>query len=97
MDKVYWSILKLGDFVEEPTTEYCDTTPQDYQKERKCEIMIPPPINENKVDIVGRLFGGTVRTKMTKILKLDDRVIVEKNCEKEFKTTSLYAIVFSFF
>ena len=70
----------MGDFDEEPTTEYCDTTPQDYQKENKCEILIPPPINENKVDIVGRLFGGTVRTK---ILKLDDRVIVERSCEEK--------------
>ena len=87
MDKVYWSILKLGDFVEEPTTEYCDTTPQDYQKENKCKILIPPLSSENKVDTVGRLFGGTVRTK---ILKLDDKVTVERNCEENSKSMKIF-------
>ena len=92
MDRVYWNILKLGDFAEETSTENCDTTPQDYQKERKCKNLLPPPINEmeNKVDIVGRLFGGTVKTRKMNNLTLDDRVMVEKTNKKEVKSMKTF-------
>ena len=80
MDRVYWNIIKLGDFVEETSPESCNTTPYDSQKETNCENLLPPPDKEieNKVDIVGRLFGGTVKSR-----KLDKNEKVKKNEEEK--------------
>ena len=75
MDRVYWNIRRLGDFIEEISSASCNTIPHNSQKGTNHENMLPPPdkeTDENKVDIVGRLFGGTVRDRKLKNLTLDE-------------------------
>ena len=66
MDNAYKNINELGTVMEyKSTPDPYDTTPHHNfeSTETNYKNLLPPPPEVHRVDIVGRLFGGTMRDK----------------------------------
>ena len=85
MDKAYHNINKLGTVIElESTIVPCDITPHHNYKstETRFTKQLPPHPQVHRVDIVGRIFGGTMRDRGSKI---EDKIQKEKESGKKEK------------
>ena len=70
MDKAYHNINKLGTIIEiKSTSDPCDITPHQNSEstETRYKNQLPPHPEVHRVDIVGRIFGGTIRDRRSKI------------------------------